>query len=204
MCARFALDFGAPPDDALLALADATYARGFVDAASRALPVIRPTDAVPIVVIGGEVRPMAWGLIPHWAKDPTIARQTFNARAETVAVKPAFRDAYRRQRCLIPFSLWVEWTGPKGARTPLALSLDGALGAFAGLHAGWRDADGVSHETFTMLTTSAAPATANVHDRMPLVLAPANWRAWVEGSVEAAALMIAPYDGPVMVTALAK
>jgi putative SOS response-associated peptidase YedK len=184
MCARFALEFaGELPESLkralasplLLALADAVQAR---------IPSVRPTDRVPVIHGASDapvVEPCAWGLIPRWARDATIARHTFNARVETLAEKPAFRDAFRHRRCLVPVSRWIEWTGPAGQRTPVAIAPPHGLGAFAGLWDSWRAPDGALRRTFTVVTCPPVAAIAHVHDRMPLLLAPADWPRWLDG-----------------------
>jgi putative SOS response-associated peptidase YedK len=151
-------------------------------AASTVAATIRPTD--PSVIINGpsdgpSVDVGTWGLIPRWAKDATIARHTFNARCETLSEKPAFREAFRSRRCLVPASSWVEWIGPPGKRMPIALIPPGGLGAFAGLWESWRGADGTPRQTFTIVTCPPVPGIADVHDRMPLILPPADWSGWL-------------------------
>ncbi|HET6604991.1 MAG TPA: SOS response-associated peptidase [Xanthomonadaceae bacterium] len=155
---------------------------------------VRPTVRAPILrgtVAGPELAQAAWGLIPGWAKDRTIARHTFNARAETVHEKPAFRAAFRRRRCLVPVSGWVEWTGPRGRRERRYLHPEnGRAVCFAGLWETWAG-EGEPLETFTVVTTAAAPAIAAVHDRMPRVLLCADERAiWLEGASEAARALL--------------
>ena len=90
-----------------------------LEAHEAALPLVRPTDPAPVIAMSREgpfLLQARWGLVPHWAKDTTIARQCFNARSETVHEKPAFRDAFRGGRVLVPASGWFEWTGPKGKK----------------------------------------------------------------------------------------
>jgi putative SOS response-associated peptidase YedK len=141
--------------------------------------------------------PLRWGLVPHWAADAKIGASLTNARAETVAVKPSFRDAFARRRCLVPVDGFYEWhrpeTGPKqpyafahpandgGERPPLVL---------AGLWESWRDPAGGILRTVTLVTTSANGVMAPIHDRMPVVLAAEDWAVWLgEHPGDAAALM---------------
>ncbi len=113
-----------------------------------------------------ETLPMRWGLIPWWATDPRIAFQCINARAETVATKPAFRNAFRERRCLIIVDGWYEWASVAGRRKqPYAIRMpDGAPFAFAGLWDAWRPSEGAdSIETCTIVTTVTCQGTAHLH-----------------------------------------
>jgi putative SOS response-associated peptidase YedK len=148
-----------------------------------------------------EALPMRWGLIPWWATDPRIAFQCINARAETVATKPAFRDAFRERRCLIIVDGWYEWATVAGRRKqPYAIRMpDGSPFAFAGLWDSWRPSQGADPtETCTIVTTVTCQATAHLHHRMPVVLSPDMCAAWLDPSARRRALeaMLTPYDGP--------
>ena len=120
---------------------------------------------------------MRWGLVPHWAAEARIAGRTFNARAETIAVTPAFRDAFRRRRCLVPVDSFYEWRREDGIRQPYrVVAADGNPLVLAGLWAGWRDpADGSIRRTFTIVTTAANDALRDLHDRMPVILPSDAW-----------------------------
>jgi putative SOS response-associated peptidase YedK len=148
-----------------------------------------------------EVLPMRWGLIPYWAKDPKIAWQCINARAETVATKPAFREAFQRRRCLIVVDGWYEWeTLPGRRKQPYAIRMpDGSPFAFAGLWERWRPLEGEPVETCTIVTTAANAATAHLHHRMPVVLPLSEFPAWLDSKTPAADLqaMLQPYQGAV-------
>lgn len=146
---------------------------------------IAPGTEVPVfLAIDGEpaARMLRWGLVPAWSKDPKIAYQTINARAETVAEKPAFRGAWRAgRRCIVPASGWYEWqAGPAGKQPWHIAAADEAnpLG-FAGLWESWRAPDGAVLQSCTILTVPAAEAIAPLHDRQPLVLDPADWPVWL-------------------------
>lgn len=134
---------------------------------------------------GRELGAFRWGLIPAFAKDPSIGNRLVNARAETLAAKPAFRSAFQRRRALIVADGFYEWRkDPDGVRQPFYFSRrDGEPLAFAGLFALWRaDADAPWIRSCTIITTDAGPDVASVHDRMPAVLEPAAQEAWLEAS----------------------
>jgi putative SOS response-associated peptidase YedK len=146
---------------------------------------VAPTDEAAVVVQHGERRAIArygWGLVPHWAEDAKIAGRTFNARAETIAVTPAFRGAFRRRRCLVPVDSFYEWRREDGVRQPYRiLRGDGRPLVLAGLWAGRRDpVDGAVKRTFTIVTTTANDAIAELHDRMPVILPQAAWTTWLD------------------------
>jgi putative SOS response-associated peptidase YedK len=123
---------------------------------------------------------LRWGLVPHWAKDPKALRQPINARSETAASAPMFRDAMARRRCLVPVDTFYEWQAGAGGKTPFAIARqDGAMMALAGLWEGWRGADGTVLRTFTILTTDANAALRPLHERMPVVLETADWPVWL-------------------------
>jgi len=146
---------------------------------------VAPTDEAAVVVQRDERRAIVqyrWGLIPHWSDGPKIAARTFNARAETVAVLPAFRDSLRRRRCLVPIDSFYEWRRDGSARRPYRIARgDGRPLVVAGLWAGWNDpaADAV-RRTFTVVTTRASSQIEELHDRMPVVLAAGAWAAWLD------------------------
>ncbi|HEX2650918.1 MAG TPA: SOS response-associated peptidase [Burkholderiales bacterium] len=141
---------------------------------------IAPTMPVLIVRRAGDAAVatnVRWGLVPHWAKDPSMGARMNNARAETVAEKPAFRDAYRSRRCLIPASGFYEWKSEFGLRQPYYVHpAEGELFAFAGLWEQWRDL-----QTCAVITTEANAKMAAVHDRMPVIVARADYAAWLGG-----------------------
>jgi putative SOS response-associated peptidase YedK len=151
--------------------------------------------------IARELRVVRWGLVPFWAKDPSIGSRLINARAETVHSKPAFRHAFRRHRCLLPADGYYEWQRPdgssndepggKGPKQPFFITRgDGAPLAFAGLYELWRDpALPDDHErawlwTATIITASAPDDLGKIHDRMPMVIAPYRWADWLDPGAE--------------------
>jgi putative SOS response-associated peptidase YedK len=126
------------------------------------------------------LEPRRWGLVPHWAKDPAIGNRLINARAETVAEKPSFRTALRKQRCLVPANGFYEWA--KGTKQPYHIARRGhRLFAFAGLYERWtsKDAD-ETIETCTLVTTEANLRLAPIHQRMPVMLPPEDFESWLD------------------------
>jgi putative SOS response-associated peptidase YedK len=138
---------------------------------------------------------LRWGLVPAWAKDPAIGSRMFNARAEGVADKPAFRAAFRRRRCLVPADGFYEWQPVAGGRKqPYFIRLvSGAPLALAGLWERWRGPDGDAIATFTIVTTAANEAMRAFHDRMPVLVAPADHDEWLSSPNPSA--LLAPWRG---------
>ena len=127
-----------------------------------------------------------WGLIPSWAKDPTaFDGKTHNARAETVASKPAYRESFRRRRSLVPASAFYEWRRWDGSRQPYAIvRRDGLPLALAGLWSSWRDPkSGRELLTCAMITTEANEVVGEIHDRMPVILTEDAWDLWLDPKV---------------------
>jgi putative SOS response-associated peptidase YedK len=172
-------------------------------AADRADGATASADGQPGVA--RELRVVRWGLVPFWAKDPKIGSRMINARAETVATKPAFRHAFKRRRCLLPADGYYEWQRPDGtdadnpgkegraggAKQPYYICRgDGGPLAFAGLYELWRDAAlPDDHErawlwTATIITTSAPDELGKIHDRMPMVIDPDRWADWLDPAAD--------------------
>ena len=146
---------------------------------------VAPTDAAAVVVARDGRRAVTayrWGLVPHWASSARVGSRMFNARAETLTASPAFRDAFRRRRCLVPVDSFYEWQGDGGARRPLRIGRrDGLPLALAGLWSGWRDPDdGTVRRTFTIVTTTPNELIAPIHDRMPVILPAGAWADWLD------------------------
>jgi putative SOS response-associated peptidase YedK len=163
---------------------------------------IAPTQEAPVVRTAGdgtrEAAMLRWGLVPSWAKDIKIGTKMINARSETAPEKPSFRSAFRHRRCLVPASGFFEWQGEPGHKQPYAITVgDQPLFAFAGLWESWRSADAEVVETYTILTTDPNAAIATLHDRMPVILHPADWGEWLGGTVEQARSLLLPYAGAV-------
>lgn len=126
-----------------------------------------------------------WGLIPSWAKDAKIGNRMINARAESLAEKPAFRAAYRARRCLVLADGFYEWRkGPGGSRVPFYIQLaDGTPFAFAGLWESWRTPEGEEWRTCTIITGSPNELVATIHDRMPVILPREAYATWLDAQV---------------------
>ncbi len=125
--------------------------------------------------------PLRWGLVPRWAKDTKDAAKLINARADTVAEKPSFRDAFLKRRCLVPMDGFYEWRkDEQGSRQAYAAALaNGEPMAVAGLWEGWKSPEGEWLRTFAVITTDANEKQALVHPRMPAILPPETWDAWL-------------------------
>lgn len=149
---------------------------------------VSPRSTVPVVYETREgervAELMRWGLVPHWAKDPTIGHKLNNARAETVFDKPSFRQAVRRRRCILPASGYYEWQAGDGLKAPKQpwyfSAPDGRPLAMAGLFEAWRPSESAEWLlTCCVITTTPNSVAAPVHDRMPVLLAPADWARWL-------------------------
>lgn len=127
-----------------------------------------------------ELTHLHWGLIPAWAKEPGMAARLINARAETVAEKPAFRSAFKYRRCLIPATGFYEWQKVNGKKQPYHIHpTDGKPMVFAGLWEHWQSPDGSEIDSCTILTTAANELMAPLHERMPVILQPADYDSWL-------------------------
>ena len=145
---------------------------------------IAPTQEAPVVRLDPERKRelalLRWGLIPSWSKDPSIGARMINARAESVAAKPSFRNAFRRRRCLVPADGYYEWKLEGGRKQPYFLQLaSGEPFAMAGLWEQWGSPEGKFIETYAIVTTEAAGTARQVHDRMPVILARPEYDAWL-------------------------
>jgi len=151
---------------------------------------------------GRELSLVRWGLIPSWAKDPSVAAKMINARSETAATKQAFRDALKSRRCLIPADGFYEWLRTGKAKQPYCFEVnEGELFAFAGIWDRWRDPSGNAVDTCSILTTTPNAMTAQVHDRMPVILDPDSYDLWLDPGmrdVAAASDLLKPRDARLM------
>src|SRR5579862_6947257 len=136
-----------------------------------------------------ELRLVRWGLVPSWAKDSKVGARMINARAETVAVKPSFRSAFARRRCIIPADGYYEWQAglDKKVKQPFYIyRTDGGILCFAGIYELWRDgAVPPDHEdawlwTASIITTDATDEIGRIHDRTPMVISPQGWDDWLD------------------------
>jgi putative SOS response-associated peptidase YedK len=169
---------------------------------------LAPTDPLPIVRYDprtGErsLEVMRWGLVPYWAKDVKIGYSTFNAKAEGIDARPAFREPFARRRCLVPLNGFYEWKKRGKDRQPYAAALaDRPLMAMAGLWDIWRSPSDERVRSFTIITTEPNELLAPLHDRMPVILRPESWPLWLgEASADAARLkaLLVPYPSDDMV-----
>ena len=144
-----------------------------------------PTQEAPVVRVlepgaGRRLDLVRWGLVPFWADDPSIGNRMINARSESVASRPAYREAFRRRRCLVVSDGFYEWRKEAGGKQPYWIHRpDGEPFAYAGLWSRW-DKAGEPLDTFTILTRDAHPEIAAIHPRMPVVVARGDWAAWLD------------------------
>ncbi|WP_149425244.1 SOS response-associated peptidase [Oryzomicrobium terrae] len=128
---------------------------------------------------------LRWGLVPSWAKDTSIAPKLINARSETLAEKPSFRSAYKRRRCIVPASGFYEWKTEGKEKQPYYVHpASTELIGFAGLWERWTLPDADPLDTFTIVTTEANTAMTDIHERMPVILAPEDYGLWLSGETE--------------------
>lgn len=150
-------------------------------APTQPVPVIRQHPKEPV----RQISTLRWGLIPHWAKDASGAAGTINARSETAATKPAFRDPLKFRRCLIPADGFYEWQRAAKSKQPYCFEVnDGQLFAFAGLWDGWKNAEGQWIRTCSIMTTTPNAVTSAIHDRMPVILSPESYDIWLDPGMQ--------------------
>ena len=153
---------------------------------------IAPTEAIAIVKVAGEeprriLVMVTWGLVPSWAKDRAMGPRLINARAESAAEKPAFRAAFKYRRCLVPADGFYEWKRIDGRKQPYLFgTADRTVFAFAGLWERWSGPDEEVLESATILTTDANELLRPIHDRMPVILAEADYDLWLDPTVKTA------------------
>lgn len=191
MCGRYSIT---TPPDALRELFDFDELPNLAPRYNLA-----PTQVAPVVRMKNGRRrldSLTWGLVPAWSRDgggggaPLI-----NARAETVAEKPSFRDAFATRPCLVPADGYYEWQAAVGGKQVMRLELTGRRPfAFAGLWECWRG-DGRPRETFTIVTTAAAPSIAHIHHRMPVILAADAFAPWLTANLATRLDLLRPYEG---------
>ena len=186
MCGRITLT---DPNQALAALFDAVSGN---DLPPSPRFNICPTNSVAVVTADHgtrRLRSMRWGLIPPWYKAPNDGPLIINARADTVAQKPAFREAIRQRRCILPVSGFYEWSaGPNGSRLPWYITrTDGQPMALGALFSPWGDLDSLA-----TVTVAGGPNMAGIHDREPVILDPADWPLWLGEAGHGAAVLMKP------------
>ncbi len=168
---------------------------------------IAPTQPVPVICQNPkepvrELSLMRWGLIPSWVKTASGAASMINARSETASTKPAFRDALKSRRCLIPADGFYEWQRRVKSKQPFCFEVnDGELFAFAGLWDRWKDPSDGWIKTCSILTTIPNAVTSAVHDRMPVILDLDSYDLWLDPGVtdeSAASELLKPYDARLM------
>ena len=145
---------------------------------------IAPSQPVAVVANDGKhtLDYFVWGLVPSWAKDPSIGSRMINARAETLVEKPSYRNAFRRRRCLILADGFYEWKAPqaKGSKTPMYIQLKGGKPfALAGLWEDWNSPEGSRILSCTIITTQPNDFMKNIHDRMPVILPESAYQTWL-------------------------
>ncbi|MHB8897663.1 MAG: SOS response-associated peptidase [Thermoguttaceae bacterium] len=201
MCGRFTLK---TPVSALAqqfgAIADIVFKPRFNIAPSQPIAVVRvrPESVPP----RPEIVPLRWGLVPGWAKDPSMGNRMINARSESAAEKPAFRAAFRRRRCLVPADGFFEWQRRGKMRQPYYIGrADERPFAMAGLWESWEGPDHSSVETCTILTTEANGLLEPIHDRMPVILhdeACGEWLGSEPSDPGRLARLLVPFDAGLM------
>jgi putative SOS response-associated peptidase YedK len=151
---------------------------------------VAPTQEVAIVRRRAdgrrELAMVQWGLVPFWAKERSIGNKLINARGESVAEKPSFRDSFKKRRCLIPASGFYEWQKVEGGKQPWCVRLKGdAPFGFAGLWSSWRDPEaGVELESCTIVTTTPNELVASIHDRMPVIVPRDRYSRWLDPAIQ--------------------
>lgn len=194
MCGRFAFTL---PHDAMARLFEAAPAN---DLPPSPRYNICPTDPVAVVVAaegGRRYGPMRWGFIPRWYKTPTDGPLLFNARSETIAEKASFKEAARKRRCLVPAAGFYEWTKEGETRLPWYITrADSEPMVFAGVWQSWQGPEGARIASVAIVTAEASGEMAKLHERVPVVLEPADWGLWLgEEGHGAARLMHGPDEG---------
>jgi putative SOS response-associated peptidase YedK len=168
---------------------------------------IAPTQPVPIIRQHPKeprrvMSLVRWGLIPSWAKGSSASALMINARSETTATKPAFRDPMKFRRCLVPADAFYEWLRTGKAKQPYCFEVNGGeLFAFAGLWERWKGPSGQWIKSCSILTTTSNAVTSAVHDRMPVILDRTDYDLWLDPgmkNVDALSEMLKPYDARMM------
>ena len=142
---------------------------------------------------------MRWGLIPRWAKDAAIGARLINARSEGIEAKPAFREAFKLRRCLIPADGFYEWLQTPRGKQPYRIMLaNGELFAMAGLWERWRDPQGEAIDSCCIITCEPNELAAKFHNRMPVIITPGDYETWLTGTPTQALALLRPYPPDAM------
>ena len=200
MCGRFTLT--ADPSD----LQEAFYWVNFGNTDFSPRYNIAPTQGVPVVTNKGENKLdfFTWGLVPFWAKDPSIGSRMINARSETLAEKPSFRNAFKRRRCLVLADGFYEWQKIPESKTKIPTYIrmkDGKAFAFAGLWENWHSPDGSQILSTTIITTQPNELLKPIHNRMPVILPEEAYDAWLtpgEADPQTLTPLLGPFDANLM------
>jgi putative SOS response-associated peptidase YedK len=167
-------------------------------APTQPIPVIRQHPREPV----RELSLVRWGLIPSWSRDSAAAARMINARSETAAAKPAFRDALKSRRCLVPADGFYEWSRTGKTKQPYCFEVnEGELFAFAGIWDRWKEPSGGCIQTCSILTTTPNAVTSSVHDRMPVILDPDSYDLWLHPGMNdgaTASELLKPFDARLM------
>lgn len=192
MCGRYALKTPVPEIARIINAENRTDFRPSYNVA--------PTRVAPVCRLSSdsarELVPMRWGLVPHWAKSVDDRYRMINARAETIAGKPAFRTPFRHRRCLVPVDGYYEWKALGNRKQPYFIHMrDESPFFLAGLWDRWEMGDDGPLESFTIVTTEAGEVSAEVHDRMPVILDPEHHGQWLDTEMTSVA-ELEPLLGP--------
>ena len=177
---------------------DEDWAPRYNIAPTQPVPILRQNSKEPV----REISLVRWGLIPSWSKDSSASAKMINARLETAARLPAFRDAMKSRRCIIPADGFYEWQKKGNAKQPYCFEVgDGNLFAFAGIWDRWKAPCGQWIKSCSILTTNANAVTSPVHDRMPVILDPDGYDLWLDPgmkNVSVVSELLKPYDARLM------
>jgi putative SOS response-associated peptidase YedK len=161
---------------------------------------IAPMQDVPIVRLNAagerELTQVRWGLVPRWAKDPSIGARMINARGETLATRYAFRNAFARHRCLVPVTGFYEWQPTPHGKQPMHVGMrDGRPFGLAGVYERWLSPEGEVLDTCAIVTTAACESLRSVHDRMPVIVPPDDYARWLDGAHADVADLVTSWSG---------
>ena len=165
---------------------------------------IAPTQDIPVIRLARsgarELAQMRWGLVPRWAKDPSIGARMINARAETLSSRYAFHNAYARHRCLLPVNGFYEWQATPSGKQPMHIGMaDGHPFGLAGLYERWLSPDGEVLDTCAIVTTAASASLRGVHDRMPVIVPASQYGRWLDSATPNVDDLLGGWTGPLRI-----